>query len=196
MKPSHLSTYLELAIRNRTPVLITGAPGIGKSDIVGQAAAKAGYELIVEHPVVADPTDYKGIPWVDKDGNANFVPIGNLARMMQATSPTVVLLDDIGQAMLAVQAAVMQLLLARRVNDKLIPDCVTFLAATNRRTDRAGVTGLLEPVKSRFVSIINLDVDLEDWVKWALANNLPTELIAFIRFRPGCCMTLLPPPTL
>jgi hypothetical protein len=78
----------------------------------------------------------------------------------------------------------MQLLLARRVNGHRLPDCVTFVAATNRRTDKAGVSGILEPVKSRFGSIVNLDPSLDDWCQWAYNNNVPPMLIAFLRFRP------------
>ena len=33
---------------------------------------------------------------------------------------------------------------------------VDFVAATNRKADRAGVTCILEPVKSRFITIIEL----------------------------------------
>jgi hypothetical protein len=79
----------------------------------------------------------------------------------------------------------MQLLLARRVNDHVLPACVTFVAATNRRNDRAGVTGILETVKSRFAAIVGLSVDLDDWCLWAQANGIPETLIAFMRFRQG-----------
>src|SRR5690606_38688920 len=61
---------------------------------------------------------------------------------------------------------------------------VTFISATNRKEDKAGVTGILEPVKSRF-TIVELEVSTEDWVKWALNNRMPIELIAFIKFRPA-----------
>jgi hypothetical protein len=77
----------------------------------------------------------------------------------------------------------MQLLLARRVNGHVLPDCVTFVAATNRRTDRAGVSGILEPVKSRFASIVELETDLNDWCKWAFNAGLNPILIAFLRYR-------------
>jgi len=61
---------------------------------------------------------------------------------------------------------------------------VTFFAATNRKKDRAGVAGILEPVKSRFLFIVQLETNFEDWVEWALRNNYPPELTGFIRFRP------------
>lgn len=184
MKPSELVTYLQFAIERNLPLLITGKPGIGKSDIIAQATTAAGANLIISHPVVADPTDYKGLPFPNNDGSADFLPFGDLHQIITAKEKTVYFLDDLGQAPPSVQAACMQLLLARRINGHLISSQVTFLAATNRREDKAGVIGLLEPVKSRFASIIELEVSTDDWVKWALENDMPTELIAFIRFRP------------
>lgn len=183
MKPSQLIQFLPEAFGARMPVLVTGQPGIGKSDIAEQAAAAAGCEYILSHPAVADPTDAKGLPWMI-DGAATFVPFGEMRRAIGATAPTVWALDDFGQAPPAVQASYMQLLLARRVNEHILPDCVTFLAMTNRRTDRAGVTGILEPVKSRFGAIVELEPNLDDWTDWAFGHGIDAALIAFLRFRP------------
>jgi MoxR-like ATPases len=184
MKPTALSEYLDFAITNNFPVLITGKPGIGKSDIVAQAATGSDAQLIISHPVVSDPTDYKGLPFPNKNGTADFLPFGELQQIITAKKKTVYFLDDLGQASPSVQAACMQLLLARRINGHKVSDQVTFIAATNRKQDKAAVTGMLEPVKSRFKTIQELETDTDDWVKWALINDMPTELIAFIRFRP------------
>jgi hypothetical protein len=184
MRPAQLAELLRVTIPAGLPVLVKGAPGTGKSDIISQACQATGAELIIEHPVVSDPTDYKGLPFATASG-AEFLPFGSLRRLIEAQVRTVFFLDDLGQAPASVQAACMQLLLARRINGHMVSDHVTFLAATNRHTDRAGVTGLLEPVKSRFVSIVELEPDVNDWVSWALTAGLPIELIAFIRFRPG-----------
>ncbi len=180
---SEMFVFLANAIRERFPVLISGAPGIGKSDVVDQATTSAGADLILSHPVVSDPTDAKGLPWV-VNGLATFLPFGDLQRAINATRPTVWFLDDLGQAMPATQASFMQLILARQVNGHKISDHVTILAATNRREDRAGVSGMLEPVKSRFVSMVELVPDVDAWCSWALDHNVPPELIAFLRFKP------------
>lgn len=185
MNSTQLTSFLNFSILNNFPVLITGRPGIGKSDIVSQAATAAGADLIISHPVVSDPTDYKGLPFAGTDGSAHFMPFGELNQLIKAEKPTVFFLDDLGQAPASVQAACMQLILARRINGHFVSKFVTFIAATNRREDKAGVSGILEPVKSRFCSIINLEINTEDWVKWALQNNMPVELMAFIRFRPA-----------
>ena len=190
MKPTDLSNLLSQAIPARMPVLIKGAPGVGKTDIVTQACQATGTELIVSHPVVDEPIDYKGLPYV-RDDHAEFLPFGSLRRLIEADRPTVYFMDDLGQAPPTVQAAAMQLILARRINGNHVSDQVTFLAATNRKQDKAGVTGILEPVKSRFVTIVELEPDLDDWIRWA-SSNVPAELIAFIRFRPQLLFDFAP----
>lgn len=184
MKAKELTKLLKVTIPAGLPVMVKGAPGVGKSDIIAQACQASEAELIIEHPVVSDPTDFKGLPFA-KNGKAEFLPFGSLRDIIDAKRRTVFFLDDLGQAPPSVQAACMQLILARRINGSKVSDQVTFVAATNRHKDRAGVTGILEPVKSRFVSIVELEPDMEDWVAWALQADVPTELIAFIRFRPN-----------
>lgn len=183
MSPVDLMDRLERMIPLHYPMLIKGAPGVGKSDIVAQACKRVKARLILSHPVVSDPTDYKGLPAI-VDGHARFLPFGDLEELIDAEGLTVFFLDDLGQAPAVVQAAAMQLILARRVNGHTVSDAVTFIAATNRRQDRAGVTGILEPVKSRFMSIIELTPTPGDWDRWALANGIAPEAVAFNRFRP------------
>lgn len=185
MRPRDVSELLAATIEAKLPALLTGAPGVGKSDLVAQAAERAGANLIISHPVVADPTDAKGLPWIASNKKeATFLPFGELAEALRADKPTVWFLDDLGQASPAVQASFMQLILARRINGHNLPDHIVFIAATNRRTDRAGVSGILEPVKSRFATIISVEANVDDWCIWALNNNQPVELTAFMRFKP------------
>lgn len=185
MRVRDLKIILADCIEAREPVLIKGAPGVGKSDLIAQAADIAGAELVIMHPVVSDPTDFKGLPAI-VDNLADFLPYGELRKLMEATTLTVCFLDDIGQASMSVQAALMQLLLARQINGKKISDYVTFVGATNRREDKAGVTGLLEPVKSRFTGgIYQLDVNEDDWIEWAIESGLDIDVITFIKFRKG-----------
>ena len=187
MRTSQVSAAAATCIKANLPLLLVGAPGVGKSDLVAQAAEAQGAEIIISHPAVGDPTDVKGLPWLNKSKKdakeATFLPFGDLARALNAKKKTVWFLDDLGQATPAVQAAYMQLLLARRVNEHVLPDCVTFVAATNGRSHRAGVNGILEPVKSRFATIIEVEAHIDDWTLWAYDHGIPVELVHFLRWR-------------
>lgn len=183
--PKELYDLLMSAIPAKMPVLITGSSGIGKSDIVSNVAESLGYDYMVSYPGVSEPTDFRGLPWPDADkGAAEFLPFSHVKRALDANSPLVWFLDDLGQAPSSVQAVLMQLLLARQVNDRVLSDHVVIVSATNRRSDRAGVGGMLTPVISRMNAIVELKVDVDRWIDWALVNGISESIIGFIRFRP------------
>jgi len=185
MKTSLAIATLVALLPQGLPVGLVGAPGVGKSDAVYQAAARLGWDVITSHPVVSDPTEAKGLPMPNvKKGVTEFLPYGHLKHAMGASKPTIWFLDDLGQATAATQAAFMQLLLARQIDGHRISDYVVFVAATNRREDMAGVSGLLEPVKSRFGTLLHIEADLRGWMTWAIANGISQEIIGFLAFRP------------
>ena len=176
-----LAANLKAGSNAGDPICIVGASGIGKSDIVALATADCGYKLMVLHPVVTDPTDWRGLPVMTVNG-AEFSAYGDLRQMIEATEPLVVFIDDLGQAPNSVQAAVMQLVLNRAVNGQRISDHVRFVAATNARTHRAGVTGLLDPLKKRFC-MLYYKPDLTEWQQWAAANNVSPKVIAYLSLK-------------
>jgi len=185
MKPSTAAQIVEKMVLNYKPVLLVGMPGIGKTSIIEQVAEKTGSDLMVSHPVVNDPTDAKGFPCVIKNV-AQFLPFGDLNYAINYTGKRLIwLLDDLGQARPATQAAYMQLLLTGRINGHKLPDKVVFIAATNRKEDRAGVSGILEPVKSRFHMIIEIEPDVESFIAWGLTTKrIRKEVIACLRLFP------------
>lgn len=179
-----MKTYLEKQLNT----LWTGMPGIGKTALVKHVAKELKYELVIFHPVISDPTDFKGLPWcfTDKDGKAHavFIPFDQLDALINATKPTICFLDDLGQAPEAVQAACMQLLHGGSLAGKKISKHVRFIAATNRKQDRAGVAGVLEPVKSRFHGIWELVPELNPFLQHMINVGMNPILVAFIRSRP------------
>jgi hypothetical protein len=195
MKPSLLTECLKVAIKNKDNLLIVGSPGVGKTALTIQACQSEDADLIISHPVVSDPTDYKGMPWVFKDAEGNpkatFIPFDDLEALIQAKKRTVFLLDDLGQAPPGVQAPAMQLIHGGRINGHKVSPEVVFFACTNRREDMAGVSGILEPVKSRF-KILRLEADLDDFCKHALANDFSFEVIAFNRWKGTALLDFKP----
>lgn len=187
MKPSQLITFLVAAVQARMPVLVVSGPGCGKTSLVKLAAQQANARVVISHPAVSDPTDAKGFPWIE-NGVANFVPFGDLREVISARDLLVWFLDDLGQAPPAVQASFMPWILERTCAGNALGENVVVFAATNRRTDRAGVAGVLEPVKSRFGAIVELEPDLGEWSEWAITDGaafIPPVLVAFLRFKSG-----------
>lgn len=186
MRISEAKHALKICMIAGQPAMIVGAPGIGKSDVVFQVAQSLNYDMILSHPVVNDPLDAKGLPFtfINDLGQqqADFVPYGDLHYAINCTKPTIWFLDDLGQAPPSVQASYMQLLLAREVNGKRISDSITFVSATNGRKDKAGVSGILEPVKSRFALIFELVAHIDDFCSWAYKSNILPTIPAYLRF--------------
>jgi hypothetical protein len=179
--PSQLHALLVECIPAKEPVLVVGQPAIGKTEIIKQAAHTVGAKILLMHPVISDPTDFKGLPVVLQDG-ADFAPIGDLRKLISATELTVCFMDDLGQAPESVQAAAMQLVLERRIGQHVVSPHVVFIAATNRRADRASVRGLIEPLKSRF-TIVELVTCMDEWRPWALRSGIADEIIAYLNLK-------------
>lgn len=181
MKPSQLIPVLKTAFQEQENVILVGPPGVGKTDMTEQAAKEGGFRLMINHPVISEPTDYKGLP-VPREGYAEFLPYGMLRTLMDTNEPTVFFMDDLGTANESVQAAAMQLWLLREIDGKRISDKVSIVAATNRVKDKAGVKTVIAPLRSRS-TILEVTVDTNDWLEWAWKNNIHTAITSFINFK-------------
>jgi MoxR-like ATPase len=183
-----LTSILKKTVPASLPTLTFGAPGIGKSDLHAQAAQSVDYDYLALYPALLDPTDLAGmpIPVANADGSRSLHRLLDdlMARIFDATKPLLVLLDEIGQASPAMQAACAPLLLSRTVGKHRLPDHVTVCAATNRRQDRAGASSILTHLISRMACVVELTADLDSWTGWALRHDMRPEVISFIRWRP------------
>lgn len=190
---SELRVFLDLSFHTRQPLLITGAPGLGKTVALIDYCQENGINLVISHPVISMPEDFKGLPIKTEkldslSGDfvtvAEFLPFDDLQFAIETTEDTIWFFDDMGQAPFSVQAACMQIIGGRSIAGKSISDTVRIVAATNRREDLAGVKGLLEPVKSRFGMIIELVADTESFTRYAHDNGLYTTVIDYLNFAP------------
>ena len=184
--PKELATILDQNIGLRQNTLIVGPPGIGKSEICYQSAIRNNADFMIINAICEDPTDAKGYPFaIEVNGQhyADHLVFGHLRKMMEANKLLVVCLEDFGQSTKAVQAAYMQIILAREINGFKLSDQVVFIANTNRREDKAGVGGILEPLKSRFLGgIYHLETAVNDWSEWMIENKKHYLVTAFIRW--------------
>jgi hypothetical protein len=207
VKHSDLVRTAARLMEAREPFMVIGPPGGGKTEGLLQAAeialgqrkgdtlagthtqAKDGVHIIVTHPVISEEVDYRGLPGFVKGAHdelrAVFMPFGFLRTIVETDEPTVVIIDDVGQARLSVQAALMQMVQLREIDGNRVSDTVTFALASNRREDRAAVQGMVSALLDRCVCVLTLEVDADELARWLIANGYPTILAAFVRFRPA-----------
>jgi len=178
MKPSRIVEALKVCIAAMQPTFLWGPPGVGKSDVVAQVAAMLKMQLTDVRAVLLDPVDLRGLPTVE-NGEANWCPPAFLPK----SGKGILFLDELNAAPPLVQAACYQLVLDRKIGEYELPKGWVVIAAGNRETDRAVTSRMPSPLANRFVHL-DFDVDLDDWISWALNNGVRTENIAFQRFRP------------
>lgn len=183
LKPSQLKELLRRTIKAGYAILVKGAPGIGKTEITNEVTEEIGYELVTEIASMSDATDYKGLP--DVSGKiAVFKLFENLDRIVNASKPTLWFFDDVGQTTEAVQNTIMHCFQKREISGRRIPDCVTLMAASNDRGQKAGVRGMTTAMKSRFHSIVELVPDLQESCQWFLTHGMSASLLAYLRTVP------------
>ncbi len=187
MRPAHLSVVLEKEFKgaasgNHTPVMLWGAPGVGKSQMVAQVAEKNNAEVIDIRLSQMEPSDLRGIPFRDNTSVEWAVP-AMLPNEQRHGKTGILFLDEITSAAPSVSAAAYQLILDRRLGQYDVPDGWAIFAAGNRQGDRGVTYTMPAPLANRF-SHFEVDLNLDDWVAWAYANEIDERIIAFLRFRP------------
>jgi hypothetical protein len=187
MRPAQLSSVLDREFRStreghHTPVMLWGPPGIGKSQVVAQVAARHGAPMIDIRLSQMEPSDLRGIPFRSGDLVEWAVPA--ILPDAQRHGPAGVLfLDEITSAPPTVSAAAYQLILDRRLGAYEVPPGWAIFAAGNRQGDRGVTYSMPAPLANRF-SHFEFEVNLDDWVAWAYATAIDERVIAFLRFRP------------
>ena len=186
MRPSRILALLEreflAAGAVRTPVMLWGPPGVGKSQLVAQAAARHAAPVIDVRLAQMEPTDLRGIPFRDGSHVIWSVP-ALLPDAGRHGKRGILFLDEITSAPPTVTAAAYQLILDRRLGDYRVPEGWAIVAAGNRQGDRGLVYQMPAPLANRFTHF-EVEPDLDDWIAWAHACAIDERLIAFLRFRP------------
>lgn len=183
MNPTETLAALNLALDSDLPCMIWGAPGIGKSDLMRQAAKARGVPLIDLRAVLLDPVDLRGLPSVS-EGKAVWLPMGELPDERRDGTHGILFLDEINAAPPAVQAACFGLVLDRKLGEYRLPSGWRVVAAGNRRTDRASAQAMPSALANRFLHL-GMESSLDSWCQWAIAHGVQPELVAFLRFRPA-----------
>ena len=173
------------AVSGQTNTFIfQGEAGIGKSSML---------------PVVTDATGYEG-RYID----CAMLDLGDLQmpsnqgeyiqflpnKMFVSDEPIVVMLDEIGKAMRPVQNALLTLLLEHRIGNYHLPDGSIVFGTTNMATDGLGDV-LQAHARNRVTFLTVSKPDSDQWLEWAINNDMSPEVMAWVKEYPHCLESYL-----
>jgi len=164
-------------------VFLWGAPGIGKTDIAHQLAARKKRRLIEFHAALREPVDLRGIPAADhKTMTTKWFTPDELPQAKRDGEEGYLFLDEFNQASPQMQAVLAGLVLYGNIGDYRLPKGWRCIAAGNSVSDRAAAQRMPTHMRNRFAHVYCVP-DVIAWTNWATANGVEPEMIAFIRLR-------------
>jgi len=187
IRPSDLVNELRANALADVPSMIWGPPGVGKSDIAYQFGESMDAKMYELRANLFDPIDVRGgLKVVEMDDGTYRTRYGVPEDYPDSNYQGAVLLfiDEIVNAPKATQNALLQLLLNKKIGTYQLPPNTIIIAAGNRAQDRAAVHEMPSTVRSRFAHY-TVEANVDDWVKWAMMNNVHDSITSFIRMRPS-----------
>ncbi|MEV5955965.1 AAA family ATPase [Streptomyces sp. NPDC051987] len=205
-RPDTQLEALTLAVAADLPVLLWGEPGIGKTAALNRLAEALDLPLTTVIASVHEPSDFSGLPVVGDDPAVQGVPMAppDWAVRLVRAGRGLLFLDELSTAPPAVQAALLRLVLERRVGALRLPPGVRIVAAANPRSSAADGWELSPPLANRFVHLQwahDHDVVVRGlggvWPRATLPRLDPERLPAAVDFaRRAVCGLLATRPTL
>ncbi|GIJ50729.1 ATPase AAA [Virgisporangium aliadipatigenens] len=146
---------LALSVSANLPVLLWGEPGIGKSAALQQLATALDVPLETVIASIHEPSDFAGLPIVGADPAVQGVPMAppDWAVRITKAGRGLIFFDELSSAPPAVQAALLRVVLERRVGSLALPESVRVVAAANPPSSAADGWHLSPPLANRFVHL-------------------------------------------
>jgi hypothetical protein len=167
------------------PCMIFGAPGVGKSQQVHQAAE--GKKVIDIRLSMLDPVDLRGLPLVDRSDKGPNVEWAR-PEFIPQDGEGILFFDELNTAPVSVMNAALQIILDRKCGPHKLGDGWYICAAGNKTAHRAHVQPLSAPLRNRF-AIVNYEPDVKSWTTWAFGSGIHDDVVGFLNFRPALLST-------
>ena len=168
--------------------LLLSPPGVGKSEMVYQAAAEARLACRSLLGTQIAPEDVSGVPRIVGERSV-FCPPRIL--LPENPEPFCLFLDELPACAPDVQKAFYSLLLERRIGEHELPRGTWVVAAGNRVQDRALVRSLSSALINR-VTILHVRVEVDEWLAWAASAGVREEIRGFIGYMPDALLRPVP----
>ena len=184
MRASLLKETIKSLFPIQRTICIEGSPGGGKTTIVQQAAEELGVPCIERHMPTMLVEDF-GILFPETGSDTLHYKLPEWFPVKgKAPERGILLFDDRNQAGPDLQKVLANICQARNLHGVSMPDGWQVVSTGNRQSDRAGANRVLSHLRNRETAY-ELETHLDDWTVWAINNNVKSEVVSFIRFRPN-----------
>jgi hypothetical protein len=185
IKSSVLSNF---EIGNKLVPFIKGKPGGGKSALARDIVRSMGIDpsRVTEfNPSLRDPVDIMGVPRTDNDV-AKWIPMPEFWRIRDdgTDQPCALIVEELSDATVPMQNPMCRVILDNYAGELKLHPKLFKIATGNRTEDKSGASRMTTKLSNRMQNL-DYDENLDDWVSWALDNNIRLDLIQFLRFRPN-----------
>lgn len=153
------------------PIMLVGAMGVGKSQIVAQVAEELGIDCVDLRLATQDPGDLIGLPRVTtlKDGTLETT----YARPQWFPKPGtkgILFFDELNRAPVDVRNAIFQILTEGHLHTHRLPEGWYIVSAVNPDNGLYQVEQLDQAMMRRFC-VIAVSANAEDWMSWAHSKD-------------------------
>lgn len=171
------------------PIMIWGAPGLGKSATIKEIARKNGIGFIDYRLAEVEPVDLRGLPVPNKENKSvEWFVSGDFPR--DPKSKGIILFDEISAADRSLQVAAYEIILDRRLGSLYtLPDGWLVIAAGNRTEDRAVSCAMSSALANRFLHV-EMTPNTEDWEAWGRGHGIHSAVLGFIQYKPSCLFSM------
>lgn len=168
-------------VKEIPPIMIWGAPGIGKSASIRELAKELGIGFIDVRLAQREPVDMRGLP----------VPEGDKVRWLVSSewprdpeSKGIIIFDELTAADKTLQVAAYEFILDRRLGELYkVPKNWYIVAAGNRTIDRAVACSMSSALANRFLHV-EISPQLKDFITYGEGKGMHPMVLSFLRFRP------------
>ena len=162
--------------------MLHGSPGLGKSAIVTQLAVDLGAKLVDVRLSAIESSDLMGIPYVDQSSGE--MKFSTPTWFPESDEPTILFLDEIGNANVATQHAAYRLILDRTItNGKALGKKVAIVAATNLKSDKTGAKDLVPAANNRFGMHLFIKPSIDATLNYMVNKGFDRNIVGFIDYK-------------
>jgi hypothetical protein len=180
--PRQIPEVLALARSMNKPVMLWGAPGIGKTQMIEQYTRAMDLEFKGLLLTTKTPADLGGLCALDHDRKMTVFYMPEFFPR-DPESKGCLLFDELSSADDAVRLASYSIIQERRQGDYRLPDGWQIVAAGNRPEDGCPAFDMGRAMNDRFLHVL-VEANAQDWLAWGGEAALDASVLGFIAANP------------